>query len=332
MKAYTYGDAGSRKVTEVEIPDNVKSEAEALRTELIESVAENSEELMNKYFEEGTLSEEDLQAGLKMGIANRSLVPVFAASATKGVGGNNFLDFVTDYFPSPLAKGGEEAILANKDEAIQVKPDPNSEPVMFIFKTISEPHVGELSLFKVYSGKVSAGMDLLNEANNKGERLNQLSILNGHHRKDVSQVVAGDIGAVVKLKDSHTNNTLATKNYPVIINPIVFPEAVIRGAIVPKAKGDEDKIATGLHTLHEEDPSFNVKFDPEISQTIISGQGETQLTLAVKRLKERYGVEVDLIEPRIPFRETMKRQIGDVQYKHKKQSGGRKRSIWACTL
>jgi elongation factor G len=194
---------------------------------------------------------------------------------------------------------------------------------MFIFKTISEPHVGELSLFKVYSGKVTAGMDLLNEANNKGERLNQLSILNGHHRKEVSQIFAGDIGAVVKLKDSHTNNTLASKNYPVIITPIVFPDAVIRGAIVPKAKGDEDKIATGLHTLHEEDPSFNVKFDPEISQTIISGQGETQLTLAVKRLKERYSVEVDLLEPRIPFRETMKKQVADVEYKHKKQSGGR---------
>ena len=323
MKAYTYGDAGSRKVTEVEIPDDIKLEAEALRTELIESVAENSEELMNKYFEEGTLSNADLKAGLKMGIANRSLVPVFAASATKAVGTNNFLDFVTDYLPSPSAKDGEVAILAGKDESIKIKPDPNGEPVMFIFKTISEPHVGELSLFKVYSGKVTAGMDLLNEANNKGERLNQLSILNGHHRKEVSQIFAGDIGAVVKLKDSHTNNTLASKNYPVIITPIVFPDAVIRGAIVPKAKGDEDKIATGLHTLHEEDPSFNVKFDPEISQTIISGQGETQLTLAVKRLKERYSVEVDLLEPRIPFRETMKKQVADVEYKHKKQSGGR---------
>jgi len=323
MKAYTYGDAGSRKVSEVEIPDDVKAEAEALRTEMIESIAENSEELMNKYFEEGTLSEDDLKAGLKVGIENKSLVPVFAVSATKGVGTNNFLDFVTDYFPSPNAREGEEAVFAGKDEAVQVKPDPNGEPVVFIFKTISEPHVGELSLFKVCSGKVSAGMDLLNEANNKNERLSQLSILNGHHRKDVSQIVAGDIGAVVKLKDSHTNNTLASKSYPVIINPIVFPEAVIRGAIIPKAKGDEDKIAAGLHTLHEENPSFNVKFDPEISQTIISGQGETQLTLAVKRLKERYGVEVDLVEPRIPFRETMKKKIADVEYKHKKQSGGR---------
>ncbi len=323
MKAYSYGDAGSRKVTETEIPDEIKAEAETLRTELIESIAENSEELMNKYFEAGTLTEDEIKTGLKIGMQNRSLVPVFAASSTKAVGINNFLNFISDYFPSPADGDGVEATMVGKNEPIKIEPDQGKDPVLFIFKTISEQHVGELSLFKVYSGKVSAGMDLLNEANNKSERLNQLSFLNGHQRKDVSQIVAGDLGAVVKLKDSHTNNTLASKSYPVIVNPIIFPEPVIRGAIIPKAKGDEDKIATGLHTLHEENPSFNVKYDPEIAQTIISGQGETQLALAVKRLKERYGVEVDLVEPRIPYRETMKKQVGDVEYKHKKQSGGR---------
>jgi elongation factor G len=135
--------------------------------------------------------------------------------------------------------------------------------------------------------------------------------------------LAGDLGAVVKLKDSHTNNTLTSKNFAVVIKPIEFPAPVIRGAIQPKAKGDEDKIANGLHTLHEEDPSFSVKFDPELSQTIISGQGELQLSLAVKRLKERYGVEVDLVEPKVPFKETIKSAVNDAEYKHKKQSGGR---------
>ena len=191
------------------------------------------------------------------------------------------------------------------------------------FKTISEQHVGELSLFKVYSGTVHAGLDLVNETNGKTERLSQLSILNGHNRNDVTNILAGDFGAVVKLKDTHTNNTLSSKNYSAIIKPIEFPEAVIRGAIKPKAKGDEDKIASGLHTLHEEDPSFSVAFDPEISQTIISGQGELQLSLAIKRLKERYGVEVDLIEPRVPYRETIKGRANEIEYKHKKQSGGR---------
>jgi len=164
---------------------------------------------------------------------------------------------------------------------------------------------------------------LLNTNNNKTERLSQLSVLNGHNRKEAGKLHAGDLGAVVKLKDAHTNNTLASKNFTIKIAPIQFPQAVIRGAILPKAKGDEDKISAGLHTLHEEDPSFNVAYDPEISQTIISGQGELQLSLAVKRLKERYNVEVDLVKPKIPYRETIKGSVADVEYKHKKQSGGR---------
>ena len=323
MKAYTYGEAGSKKVTEADVPDDLKEKADNYRTELIEKIAETSEELMNKYFEEGTLSEDDLMKGLKDAIKSDSLVPVFALSAVKGVGINNFLDFASQYFPSPADTEGAGATLAGKGEKVLVKADKNGEPVIFIFKIISEQHVGELSLFKVYSGTVSAGLDLLNENNNKTERLNQLSILNGHHRKEVTKVIAGDIASVVKLKDTHANNTLTSKNYLVIIDPIEIPEPVIRGAIIPKAKGDEDKIASGLHTLHEEDPSFNVKYDPEISQTIIFGQGELQLALAVKRLKERYGVEVDLVEPRIPFREAIKGSVNDVEYKHKKQSGGR---------
>lgn len=323
MKTYLYGEAGSRTVTESDIPANLKEKAESYRTQLIEKVAENSEDLMNKYFEEGTLSDSDLKTGLKASIINGNLLPVFAVSATKAVGINNFLDFVSNYFPSPVERGPVSAKLANKNEPVLVNVDPKGEPVLFVFKTISEQHVGELSLFKLYSGKVSPGMDLLNENNNKTERLNQLFTLNGHNRKDISQVVAGDIAAVVKLKDTHTNNTLASKNYSVIIDPIEFPEPVIRGAIKAKAKGDEDKIATGLHTLHEEDPSFNVNFDPEISQTIISGQGELQLLLAVKRLKDRYGVDVELVEPKIPYRETIKAVVNDVEYKHKKQSGGR---------
>ena len=323
MKVYRYGDAGSRKVTEEDIPADLKDEAETYRTEFIEKVAETTEELMNKYFEEGTLPESDLEAGIKTALLKRNLTPVFAVSATKGVGINNFLNFTAAYCPSPVDRGGEEAVLKDKNAPVKVLPDPSGEPVMFIFKTISEQHVGELSLFKVCSGTVNAGLDLLNETNGKSERLSQLSILNGHNRKDVDQIIAGDLGAVVKLKDTHTNNTLSSKSFGVVLKQIEFPSSVIRGAIVPKAKGDEDKIATGLHTLHEEDPSFSVKFDPEISQTIISGQGELQLSLAVKRLKERYGVDVDLVEPRVPYRETIKGSVSDVEYKHKKQSGGR---------
>lgn len=323
MKAYNYGEPGTKKITESDIPDDQKAKAEELRTQLIEKIAETNEELMNKYFEEGALSDTDIEKGLKFAIISRNLVPVFAVSAAKAVGINNFLDFTTTYFPSPVDRGGEEAVLAGTENKVVVKPDPSGEPVIFIFKTVAEQHVGELSLFKVYSGTVRAGLDLLNETNNKVERLSQLSILNGRNRSEIPQIQAGDFGAVVKLKDTHTNNTLASKNLSVIIKPIKFPQAVIRSAILPKAKGDEDKIASGLHTLHEEDPSFNVAYDPEIAQTIISGQGELQLSLAAKRLKERYKVDVELIEPKIPYRETIKGRVEDVEYKHKKQSGGR---------
>ena len=323
MKAFKYGEPGSKKVTEIDIPADIMAEAEAYHTELVEKVAETTEELINKYFEDGTLSTEDLDNGIKLAMMKRNLTPVFCVSASRGVGLNNFLDFASKYFPSPLDRGGEEAAFKDSDKKVMVKPDKSGEPVMFIFKVISEQHVGEMSLFKVYSGFVASGLDLINETNGKTERLSQLSILNGHNRKEVQKLYAGDLGAVVKLKDAHTNNTLTTKNYPVVIKPIEFPEPVIRAAIQPKAKGDEDKIASGLHTIHEEDPSFSVKFDPELSQTIISGQGELQLALSIKRLKERYGVEVDLVEPKVPFRETIKGRVDDVEYKHKKQSGGR---------
>ncbi|MGA7721691.1 MAG: elongation factor G [Ignavibacteriaceae bacterium] len=323
MKAYQYGDTGSKKVNVIDIPADLQSAADTYRTELIEKVAETTEELMNKYFEEGSLSNEDIETGLKIAVSKGNLSPVFALSSTKAVGVNNFLDFVSKYFPSPADKGGEEASLKDSKNKVLLKPDASGEVVLFIFKTISEQHVGELSLFKVFSGTATAGLDLINQNNGKTERLSQLSILNGHTRTDVSKISAGDLGAVVKLKDTHTNNTLTSKNLSVLVNKIVFPEQVINSAIIPKAKGDEDKIATGLHTLHEEDPSFSVKFDPEISQTIISGQGELQLALAVKRLKERYNVEVDIVEPKVPYRETIKGRADDVEYKHKKQSGGR---------
>lgn len=323
MKALKFGEAGSKKVEELDIPDEVKEKAESMRKELIEKVAESSEELMEKFFENETLDENDLTEGLKKAIVNRSFVPVFAISAEKGVGFNNLLDFIVNYLPSPKDRKPPEGKLSGKDDVVQIPYDENGEPVLQVFKSMSEQHVGELSIFKVYSGSLTPGLDLLNVEKNKSERLGQLFLLNGKNRKEIGKLNAGDIGAVVKLKDTHTGDTLASKSFPVILPPIVFPEAVIRGAIIPKAKGDEDKISSGLHTIHEEDPTLSVRFDPELSQTIVSGQGELQLSLAVKMLKDRYGVEVDLIEPKIPYRETIKGICESSEYKHKKQSGGR---------
>ena len=323
MKMFVYKDGASKKIEEVEIPSELKEKASKLREELIEKIAESSEELMNKFFEQGELSEEELEQGIKKAIVNRSFSPVFAVSATRLVGIQNFLTFVQKYFPSPADRGIVEVLSKDNNNKILIPIDSTKEPALFVFKTVSEQHVGELSIFKVFSGTVSSGMDLMNQNNNKIERLGTLSILNGKIRKEISKLYAGDIGAVVKLKDTHTNDTLSSKNLNIVCEKIKFPEPIIRGAIKAKAKGDEDKIANGLHTLHEEDPSFEVKFDPELSQTIISGQGEMQLQLAVKALKDRFGVEVDLIEPKIPYRETIKAVCPDAEYKHKKQSGGR---------
>lgn len=323
MKKFTYGEAGSKKLTEGDIPEDLKGKAEELRTELIEKIAESDEELMNNYFENGELSEDELRKGISSAMSAGSFIPVFATSALKGIGITNVLNFIASYFPSPSDRPAAKALLKSKESEVEVACDVNGEPVLFIFKIISEQHVGELSLFRVYSGKAEPGLDLWNVNREKTERLSQLYMLNGRNRKEMDSIIAGDIGAVVKLKDSHTNNTLATKNYDVEIAPINFPDSIIRGAIIPKAKGDEDKIATCLNTVHEEDPSFSVKYDPEIAQTIIAGQGELQLALAVNRLKERYNVEVDLVKPKTPYRETVRGRCDSVEYKHKKQSGGR---------
>jgi elongation factor G len=323
MKLVSYGEIGSKKTTEAEIPAELKERADKLRIELIEKVAESNEELMNKFFEDGTLSDNDLLKGLKSAIVNRSFIPAFAFSSSKGVGINTFLDFASKYFPAPNERTAIEVKMKDSENKIQLKCDPSGEPALFIFKSLSEQHVGELSIFKVYSGSLTPGTDLVNTHRDKVERLGQLFILNGRNRKEVPSLKAGDIGAVVKLKDSHTGDTLCSKNLSIVIPEINYPNPVIRFAVQPKAKGDEDKISAALHTAHEEEPSLESRYDGEIAQTIVSGQGELQLNLAIKLLKDRYGVEVDLVEPRIPYRETIKGKCEDAEYKHKKQSGGR---------
>jgi len=323
MKEIVYGDATDKKVKENDISDAHKEQAESMREELVEKIAESSEELLDKFLEEGTLNNEDMKIGIKAAILDGGLVPVFAVAASKGVGINSFLDFIVNYFPSPADRVGTKAKMKDSDQEIKIKPDTKGEPSLFVFKSLSEAHVGELSVFKVFSGTVSAGMDMVNTSRDKSERLGQLFLLNGKHRTEVSKLSAGDIGAVVKLKDTHTGNTLSSKSFSLVIDNIQYPPPVIRGAVQPRSKGDEDKISTGLHTVHEENPTVSVHYDPELGQTILSGQGELQLALAVKILKDRYNVEVDLVEPKIPYRETIKAVCADAEYKHKKQSGGR---------
>jgi elongation factor G len=323
MKLLTFVSGTNGKFTEGPVPADLQEEAQRLHEELIEKVAESDEALLNKFFENGTLSDEDIVTGMKRGILERKVFPIFAAAPSINVGVLNILNFIVKYCPAPTDVAAVKAMEAGTQKDIEVKIDPNGQPSLFVFKTVSESHVGELSFFKVYSGAIAAGMDMMNEANNKSERLGQIYLMNGRDRKEAAKLYAGDIGAVVKLKDTHTNNTLSSKAFPVVFPPTIFPDPVISLAILPRSKGEEDKIGNGLHTLHEEDPTFIAKYDPETKQTVISGQGELHLVIVINRLKEKFGVEVDTVEPRIPFKETIKGIVPDAEYKHKKQSGGR---------
>ncbi len=327
MKLLKFSGDAKGKFSEQEIPQELKSKAESMRQQLVEQVAETDEKLLDVFFEKGSLTDLELKQGLKAGIRTRKIFPLLCAAASRSVGIGSLLDFLVDYAPSPAdvepATGHLVGSRNGEGSSVKVACSPSGPPTLFVFKTVSEPHVGELSFFRVYSGTVTPGMDLVNEANNKSERLAQLFVMVGKDRKEVAKLPAGDIGAVVKLKDTHTNNTLSSKSFSVILPPIPFPQPVISMAIVAKTKGDEDKIATGLHALHEEDPTFVMHVDGEVHQTLISGQGELHLGIIIKRLKAKYGVDVEMVEPKIPYRETIRGRVNEVEYKHKKQTGGR---------
>ncbi len=323
MKLFKFNKDGKGDYTEHDIPEDLMDKAKQLHQELIEIVAEEDEELMSKFFDEGgTLTEEELIEGLSREIKAKKILPVLCTAGSSSIGVKPLVEFICKYCPSPLDAEPFMGKKTGADEYVEVPANPNGEPAIFIFKTLSEPHVGEMSFFRVLSGKVSTGLDLTNRNRNKVERLTQIFQMNGKNRKELPAAVTGDIGAVVKLKDTHVNNTLTGKNLSVTIDPIIFPEPLIEQALKSKQKGDEDKIASGLSHLHEEDPTFLFHFDPELGQTIISGQGELHLAIIINRLKEKYGVEVNIVQPKIPFRETIKGKIESVEYKHKKQSGG----------
>jgi len=327
MKVLKFARDGRGRYAEADIPENLKSRAAEMREQLVEQVAETNESILDKFFANGTLTDAELREGMKLGIRTRKIFPLLCTAGSPNVGVSSLLDFITEFCPNPAeveAAAGEAPGSHNGDhKSLTVSANPNGPPTLFVFKTVSEPHVGELSFFRVYSGTISPGIDLVNETNNKSERLAQLFVMNGKERKEIGRLLAGDLGAVVKLKDTHTNNTLSSKAFPVVLQPIPFPEPVISMAIVAKAKGDEDKIANGLHALHEEDPTFVMQVNPELHQTVISGQGELHLGIIINRLKVKYGVEVEMVEPRIPYRETIRGRANEVEYKHKKQTGGR---------
>lgn len=322
MKMYTADKDKSGKYTEKEIPAELQSKAQDLRTHLMESIAENDEELLDIFCEAGELTDAQFIAGLKKEFANCHIFPILCGSAANNIGVQPLLQFMVDILPSPLDRPSIEGVNPKTSEKIMRAPKPDAPLAALVFKTVSEPHVGELSFFRVFSGTIKSGMEVANPNRKETEKIGQIYLMNGKERKEIGILGVGDIGAVVKLRNTHTGDTLCDKNNPVQLPEIQFPEPVIQVAVKPKAKGDEEKISTGLSALHDEDPTFKVVVDPELKQIIVSGQGELHLDIVIKRLRDKFGVEVDLVQPRIPYRETI-RAKAEGQYKHKKQSGGR---------
>jgi elongation factor G len=298
------------------IPDSEKDKANELHNALVEKAAENDEKLMELFFERGTLNEDELRSGIKLGMLHHDVYPVFCMSAKKNMGSGRLMSFIdnvvpsaTELFPEQLEGGGE------------LKCDPKGPATIFVFKTLIEPHLGKLSFFKVMSGEISTGIDLQNTATGHTERLNQLFIMDGKNRNPVTKLTAGDIGATLKLKDTQTNNTLCAQGKNITIEPIHFPLPRIRTAIVAKNKTDDEKLGSVLSEIHQEDPTLMIEYSRELKQVILSGQGDLHLSVIKWRIEKIYHLEVEFIKPRIPYRETIQKP-SMASYRHKKQSGG----------
>ncbi|HMP91669.1 MAG TPA: elongation factor G, partial [Phnomibacter sp.] len=315
MVMYEFGPKGG-KPQKLPIPNEEKETANRLHQELVEAIASNDEGLMEKYFEQGELSEEDMKAGLHKAMINHDIFPVFCTSASQNMGSGRIMGFIdvvcpsANEMPPQITKSGH-ALPCNAA----------GPACIFVFKTISEPHVGELSLFKVYSGTIKSGMELINENTGAQEKLNQLLLVEGHNRSHVNELVAGDIGATLKLRNTHVNNTLHEKGQNIELTPIVFPSPNMTVAVESLRKGDEEKLAQALHTLQEEDATIQVEVSAELKQTLLHCQGELHLQVIKWKLENIHKLEVAFHKPRIPYRETI-RKMAEAMHRHKKQSGG----------
>jgi len=315
MVMYKFPAEGG-KPEKLPIPPSEKERADRLHNELVERAAENDEKLMEKYFEKGTLDEDEMREGLTLGMIHHDVFPVFAMSAKKNMGSGRMMGFIDNVAPSPL-----EAKPELTSDGKEIAFDKSKPAVLFVFKTHIEPNLGKLSFFKVISGEVNAASELTNSQTGSVERIHQLFIMDGKTRNTVDKLVAGDIGATLKLKDTYTNQTLHAKGYDITVNPIEFPEPRIRTAVIALSKKDDEKIGEVLHKIHQEDPTLQVAYSKEIKQLIISGQGELHLAVCKWYLENVYKLQVDFESPRISYRETIRKSATST-YRHKKQSGG----------
>ncbi len=322
QKAYEFD--GSGKAKEIPIPETGRDVFERTRERLIEIVAESDDELMEKYFEDGTLPEEDIYPNLAKAIAKSKLCPVYAVSANNLVGLSILLDHIVEFAPNPATHEAEYGFTDNEMSGDRVsRKYSNDEPFSaYVFRTIADPFAGRINVMKVVSGKVSNDANVFNSTHDSMERLGALHVISGKNLDKVNEAATGDIIAVVKLKDTQTGDTLCEKANPIVYPKVEYPEAAIAFAIEPKSRADEDKISTALHRILEEDPSLHFDRDPQTKEFILSGSGQLHIETVVKKLADRYHVEVALHPPKVPYKETITQQV-EVQGRHKKQSGGR---------
>ncbi len=315
MVMYVFPDDGGKPEKEP-IPESEIRRAQEMHNELVEAAAENDMELMEKFFDEGSLTEEELADGLTKALAMGEIYPVFCCSAIRNMGSGRIMGFINDICPSPADRSP-----AKLEDGGELPCDADWDTTVFIYKTTSEPKVGNVSYFKVYSGTLSNGEELVNASNRSAERFSQLFVSEGKNRTTTERLIAGDIGVTVKLKETHTNDTLNTKGVDRKIEPMHFPESRIRVAIQPPSKNDLEKLMKVLHQMANEDPTLVLEQSHTLKQTLLHGQGQLHLDITKYRIENVHGISMDYIRPRIAYRETITK-AADAHYRHKKQSGG----------
>ncbi len=307
---------------EIDIPDDLKKEARHWRINLLEAVAEHDDALLMKYLEGEEITAEEMRGVVRVATLALDITPIFCGSAFKNKGVQRLLDGVIDYLPSPIDVPPVKGIVPRTDEEQERPPDPDAPFSAIAFKIMTDPYVGKLTFFRVYSGTLDKGSQVLNATSGKKERIGRILLMHANSREDVEQVRAGEIAAAVGLKQVRTGDTLCDVNRPIVLEQMEFPEPVIRIAIEPKTKADSDKLGAGLQKLAEEDPTFKVRVDDETGQTIIAGMGELHLEIIVDRLRREFKVEANVGRPQVAYREAIRETV-DQRYQHKKQSGGR---------
>ena len=314
-------DIKTKEAKVIDIPEELKEKVEYCKRMIVEAVAETDEVLLDKYFNEGTLSDEEIYKGLITGCASGDIAPVMCGSALKVIGMDSLIDDIVECFPSPEYAIPQKALDVESDEEVFMKLDQDKPFSALVFKTIADPFVGKISFFRVITGEAKDDMLVLNINKNKNEKLSHICFIRGKNQIPTKRIIAGDIGAISKLQYTTTGDTLCSPDFKVMYDKMNFPKPVFSMAVVPKAKGNEEKISQALNKLKEEDPVFKISRDLENAEIIISGLGETHIDIIVSKIKSKFGVDVSLKIPQIPYKEAIK-GFSDVQGKHKKQSGG----------